>query len=61
MIGAVFAKRSSLESGNPYLLSVFFAITLTVADILFVYICLKDTLPKEKRVMIEIQCKSVHV
>jgi len=49
VIGAVFAKRSSLESGNPYLLPALFAITLTVADILFVYICLKETLPKEKR------------
>ena len=61
VIGAVFAKRSSLESGNPYLLPALFAITLTVADILFVYICLKETLPKEKRVIIEIQCKYVHV
>lgn len=50
VIGAVFAKRSSLESGNPYLLPALFAITLTVADILFVYLCLKETLPKEKRV-----------
>ena len=61
MIGAVFAKRSSLESGNPYLLPALFAFTLTVAHILFVYICLKETLPKEKRVIIEIQCKYVHV
>lgn len=51
MIGAIFAKRSSLESGNPYLLPALFAITLTVADMLFVYFCLKETLPKEKRVM----------
>lgn len=49
VIGAVFAKRSTLESGNPYLLPAFFAITLTAADILFVYFCLKETLPKEKR------------
>lgn len=51
VIGAIFAKRSSLESGNPYLLPALFAITLTVADMLFVYFCLKETLPKEKRVM----------
>ena len=50
MIGAVFAKRSSVESGNPYLLPALFAITLTVADLLFVYGCLKESLPKEKRV-----------
>ena len=50
MIGAVFAKRSSLESGNPYVLPALFAITLTVADILLVFFCLKETLPKEKRV-----------
>ncbi|KAJ7385543.1 Major facilitator super domain-containing protein 10 [Desmophyllum pertusum] len=49
VIGAIFAKRSSLESGNPYLLPALFAITLTVADMLFVYFCLKETLPKEKR------------
>ena len=61
VIGAVFAKRSSLESGNPYLLPALFAITLTVADTLFVYICLNETLPKEKRVIIEIQSKYVHV
>lgn len=61
VIGAVFAKRSSLESGNPYLLPALFAITLTVADILFVYLCLKETLPKEKRVILEIHCKCVHV
>lgn len=53
VIGAVFAKRSSLESGNPYLLPALFAITLTVADISFVYFCLKETLPKEKRVILE--------
>ena len=53
VIGAVFAKRSSLESGNPYLLPALFAITLTLADILFVYICLKETLPKEKRVSVK--------
>ena len=50
VIGAVFAKRSSLESGNPYVLPALFAITLTVADILLVFFCLKETLPKEKRV-----------
>ena len=50
VIGAVFARRSTLDSGNPYLLPALFAIILTAADILFVYICLKETLPKEKRV-----------
>lgn len=51
VVGAVFAKRSSLESGNPYLLPALFAITLTVADLMFVYVCLRESLPKEKRVM----------
>ena len=51
VVGAVFAKRSSLESGNSYLLPALFAITLTVADLMFVYVCLRESLPKEKRVM----------
>ena len=50
IIGAVFAMRSRLESGNPYLLPALFAILLIVADILFMFLCLKETLPKEKRV-----------
>ena len=50
MIGAIFAKRSSLESGNPYLLPAVFAITLTVADALYLWFCLKETLPEDKRV-----------
>ena len=52
MIGAVFARRSTLNSGNPYLLPALFAITLTAADIVFVYFYLKETLPEEKRVTI---------
>ena len=50
VIGAIFAKRSSLESGNPYLLPALFAITLTVADILYVWFCLKESLPEDNRV-----------
>ena len=50
VIGAMFAKRSSLESGNPYLLPAVFAITLTVADALYLWFCLKETLPEDKRV-----------
>lgn len=49
VIGAIFAKRSSLESGNPYLLPAVFAITLTVADALYLWFCLKETLPEDKR------------
>ncbi|KAK2558431.1 Major facilitator superfamily domain-containing protein 10 [Acropora cervicornis] len=49
VIGAIFAKRSSLESGNPYLLPAVFAIALTVADALYLWFCLKETLPEDKR------------
>ena len=50
IIGAVFAKRSSLASSNPYLLPAMFALLLIVGDLIFVYFCLSETLPKEKRV-----------
>lgn len=49
VVGAVFAKRSSLESGNPYLFPALFAIILTVADLMFVFVCLRESLSEEKR------------
>ncbi|KAK3750775.1 hypothetical protein QZH41_015318 [Actinostola sp. cb2023] len=49
-IGAVFASRSSIESGNLYYLPAVFASVLILVDIIFVLCCFKDTLPPEKRV-----------
>lgn len=49
MIGAVFAKWSDKTSDNWFFLPAICALTLAQADLLFVWVNLKETLPKEKR------------
>lgn len=49
MIGAVFAMYSDKTSTSWFWLPAIFAMSLSVADLLFLGACLKETLPKEKR------------
>lgn len=49
MIGAIFAMTSDKGSGSWFWLPAMFAMSLSVADLLFLVVCLKETLPKEKR------------
>lgn len=49
MIGAVFSRFSDKSSENWFVPPALFATCLAVADILFCYLCLKETLPLEKR------------
>ena len=51
VIGALFAKGSALGSGSLYLPAMF-AVFLSIVDIAFVFLCMKETLPQEKRVNI---------
>jgi MFS family permease len=49
MIGAMFSKFSDKSSSDWFVYPAMFAICLSVINILFVSLCLKETLPKEKR------------
>lgn len=49
MIGAVFAKWSDKTSANWYFLPAICAFSLALADLLFVWAKLEESLPKEKR------------
>lgn len=49
MIGAVFSKFSDKSSDHWFVFPALFAMCLSGADILFCLLCLKETLPIEKR------------
>ncbi|XP_050071884.1 major facilitator superfamily domain-containing protein 10 [Anopheles maculipalpis] len=49
MIGAMFSRLSDKTSALWFFAPAMFAMLLAVADILFLALCLKETLPKEKR------------
>uniref|UniRef100_A0A182J595 Major facilitator superfamily (MFS) profile domain-containing protein n=1 Tax=Anopheles atroparvus TaxID=41427 RepID=A0A182J595_ANOAO len=49
MIGAMFSRFSDKTGQLWFFAPAMFAMTLAVADILFLLLCLKETLPKEKR------------
>ena len=51
VIGAIFSKQSESSSGTLYVLPAFFTLAVMSADILFLLCFLKETLPKEKRVI----------
>lgn len=46
MIGAIFSKFSDKTSSNWFWFPAIFAMTLAAADLLFLAVCLKETLPK---------------
>lgn len=49
MIGAIFSKISDKSTEVWFWLPAMFAMSLAAADFLFIAICLKESLPKEKR------------
>lgn len=49
VIGALFAKWAQAQTGAWFVWPATFALSLAIADILFVTACFKETLPKEKR------------
>lgn len=49
MIGAVFSRFSDKSTDNWFVYPALFAMTLAGMDILFCLMCLKETLPSEKR------------
>ncbi|KFB52584.1 hypothetical protein ZHAS_00020829 [Anopheles sinensis] len=49
MIGAMFSRYSDKTGTLWFFAPAMFAMMLAVADILFLALCLKETLPKEKR------------
>lgn len=49
VIGALFSKWAQAQTGAWFVWPAMFALSLAVADILFVAVCFKETLPKEKR------------
>lgn len=49
MIGAIFSKMSDKSTEVWFWLPAMFAMSLAIADFLFVCLCLKESLPKEKR------------
>lgn len=50
-IGAMFSHWTrDGDNDVVYVIPALFALVLAVADIIFVYVCLGETLPKEKRV-----------
>jgi hypothetical protein len=50
LIGAGFSIWAKQQHGAFYTVPALFALTLSVIDILFVFIFFKETLPAEKRV-----------
>lgn len=48
-IGAAFSKIARDQETVFYVIPALYALALSVADIIFVYICMKETLPSEKR------------
>ena len=48
MIGAIFSKFSDKTTEAWYWFPAMFAMCLAVSDVLFVFFCLKETLPKVK-------------
>ncbi|KAJ1525797.1 hypothetical protein ONE63_009000 [Megalurothrips usitatus] len=49
VIGALFSKWAQAQTGAWFVWPATFALSLAIADILFVSLCFKETLPKEKR------------
>ena len=49
-IGAAFAVMAKDQEGMFFMTPALFALALAVADVLFLYVCFTETLPKEKRV-----------
>lgn len=49
MIGAIFSRFSDKSSDNWFIFPALFATLLAGLDIAFVFFCLKETLPMEKR------------
>ncbi|KAK3916351.1 Major facilitator superfamily domain-containing protein 10 [Frankliniella fusca] len=49
VIGALFSKWAQAQTGAWFVWPATFALSLGIADILFVAVCFKETLPKEKR------------
>ena len=50
MIGALFARSAAAHGGAFHIQPAIFAVCLAVADALFAYVYLQETLPAEKRV-----------
>lgn len=46
VIGALFSKWAQAQTGAWFVWPALFALSLAVADILFVAVCFKETLPK---------------
>lgn len=46
VIGAMFAKWSQGQSGDWFVVPAAFALLLSIADFLFVYLYFKESLPK---------------
>ena len=53
MIGALFARSAGAHGGAFHIQPAIFAVCLAVADTLFAYMYLQETLPAEKRVRID--------
>ncbi|XP_041477167.1 major facilitator superfamily domain-containing protein 10-like [Lytechinus variegatus] len=49
MIGAYFAKGGLFDEGSRVITPALLALTLSLADLLFIFVFLKETLPQEKR------------
>ncbi|CAO1422447.1 unnamed protein product [Diamesa tonsa] len=49
MIGAVFSIFSDKSTDNWFIFPALFAVFLGALDVIFVFFCLKETLPEEKR------------
>nr|CAD7457175.1 unnamed protein product [Timema tahoe] len=49
VIGAMFAHWSHSQTGDWFVVPALFALGLALADILFVMLCFKESLPKERR------------
>lgn len=52
VIGALFSKWAQAQTGVWFVWPALFALSLVVADILFVTVCFKETLPKVRLVFL---------